>query len=232
MKKNLREMPDFFKFPHTPHLVWLGAGSPREDKVLSQQGVDSLLRGTVVVEEKVDGANLGFSVSEEGQLLAQNRGQYLNKPYSGQFSRLDNWRSSRSELLVEKLGKHLVLFGEWCAARHSLEYLNLPDWFIVFDVYDRKENKFWSTPRRNTLAEELSLPVVPELFNGTTTIQDLKNSLTRSHSTFRDGPLEGLIIRKQSANWLDGRAKLVRSDFTQSIEEHWRSRPLEWNRLG
>jgi ATP-dependent RNA circularization protein (DNA/RNA ligase family) len=225
-------MPDFFNFPHTPHLVWLGAGTPREDKVLGQDEVDSLLQGKLVVEEKVDGANLGFSICDAGKVVAQNRGQYLNKPYSGQFSRLDNWRSSRSELLVEKLGKHLILFGEWCAARHSLEYLKLPDWFVVFDVYDRKENKFWSTSRRDTLAKELSLPVVPELFSGTTTLQGLEDLLTNSRSNFRNGPPEGLIIRKQTTRWLDRRAKVVRSDFTQSIEEHWRSRPLEWNLLG
>jgi hypothetical protein len=28
---------------------------------------------------------------------------------------------------------------------------------------------------------------------------------------------------------LIGRAKLVRHDFTQAIEEHWSSRPIEWN---
>jgi hypothetical protein len=26
----------FFKFPHTPHLLWLGPGTPRDDKVLGQ----------------------------------------------------------------------------------------------------------------------------------------------------------------------------------------------------
>ena len=34
---------DFFRFPHTPHLAWLGEGSPRDDKVLSPNEVTGLL---------------------------------------------------------------------------------------------------------------------------------------------------------------------------------------------
>jgi hypothetical protein len=53
----------FFRFPHTPHLAWLGQGEPRDDKVLSADGSLNLLSADVVLEEKVDGANLGFSLS-------------------------------------------------------------------------------------------------------------------------------------------------------------------------
>jgi hypothetical protein len=44
-------MTDFFRFPHTPHLAWLGEGSPRDDKVLLPNEVAALLAGNVVVEE-------------------------------------------------------------------------------------------------------------------------------------------------------------------------------------
>src|SRR5690606_2076140 len=49
---------EFFRFPQTPHLAWLGEGQPRDDKVLTPDEVDALLAGEVVVEEKVDGANI------------------------------------------------------------------------------------------------------------------------------------------------------------------------------
>ena len=52
----------FFRFPTTPHLAWLGGGAtPREDKVLTPTEAAELLAGEVVVEEKLDGANLGWS---------------------------------------------------------------------------------------------------------------------------------------------------------------------------
>ena len=55
-------MTDFYRFPHTPHLAWLGSAPPRDDKVLTPQEAKSFLSADVLVEEKVDGANLGFSV--------------------------------------------------------------------------------------------------------------------------------------------------------------------------
>lgn len=73
-------MPDFFRFPHTPHIAWLATGAPRDDKVLSPAEAEDILSGPVVLEEKLDGANLGFSVSPDGVLRAQNRGQYLPQP--------------------------------------------------------------------------------------------------------------------------------------------------------
>ena len=80
-------MNDFFRFPHTPHLAWLGEGSPRDDKVLSPVEAAELLEAHVLVEEKLDGANLGFSIGPDGAVRAQNRGQYLIEPYGGQFAR-------------------------------------------------------------------------------------------------------------------------------------------------
>jgi len=44
--------------------------------------------------------------------------------------------------------------------------------------------------------------------------------------------MEGIVVRAETEEILVARAKLVRADFAQSIEEHWRSRPLHWNRLG
>lgn len=224
-------MSDFFRFPHTPHIAWLGDDIPRDDKVLSPNEVDSLLSGAVVVEEKLDGANLGISISPEGDIRAQNRGQYLHLPMKGQFEKLNSWLITRSDALFDALGEDLVLFGEWCAARHSLDYDQLPDWFLVFDVYDRKAGKFWSTTRRNRLAEQLALYVVPQLMNGKVTVNALKDLLQLKSSSFRNGPLEGIVIRRESAEWLESRAKLVRPDFVQAIGEHWSHRWIEWNHV-
>ncbi len=224
-------MTDFFRFPHTPHIAWLGEGAPRDDKVLSPAEVKALLEGDVVIEEKLDGANLGLSIGPEGVLRMQNRGQYLQTPYAGQFEKLNSWVSQRVDDLVTSLGENLILFGEWCAARHSVAYERLPAWFLVFDVYDRSEGRFWSTSRRDALARRLGLSVVPALFQGHTTLAELKKLIQSEPSRFRSGPLEGVVMRRESAEWLESRAKLVRPDFTQAIVEHWRRRKIEWNRL-
>lgn len=224
-------MTSFFRFPHTPHLAWLGDGEPRDDKVLSAAEAKALLASDVVVEEKLDGANLGFSLSAEGDLLAQNRGQYLAEPHAGQFARLPAWISLHRDALLDVLQPSLMVFGEWCAARHSLDYGALPDWFLVFDVYDRDAGRFWSSQRRNALAETAGLATVREVFRGQTTLPQLKQLVATASSRFRDGPMEGIVVRRESADWCEARAKLVRPDFTQAIATHWRKRAIEWNRL-
>lgn len=224
-------MTAFFRFPHTPHVAWLGEGVPRDDKVLAPDEVAELLSSSVVVEEKLDGANLGFSVGLDGQLRAQNRGQYLIEPYVGQFQRLPEWMVLHGPGLAEALGTTLIAFGEWCAARHSLDYAALPDWWLLFDVYDREVGRFWSTRRREALASSLGLATVPRLAEGRQTATSLRQGVEQWQSRFRDGGLEGVVVRREDADWLQARGKLVRADFTQAIEGHWRSRKLEWNRV-
>lgn len=224
-------MTDFFRFPHTPHLLWLAKGEPRDDKVLSRSEAEAILAGEVVVEEKLDGANLGFSLDPDGNLRAQNRGHYLETPHAGQFARLPAWMAMHGDALREALAPDLMLFGEWCAAKHSLDYGSLPDWFLAFDVYDRNVGKFWSVERRNELAQRVGVAVVPHVLSGKTSLKELERIVLERPSRYRDGPLEGVVVRRESDGWCEARAKMVRPDFTQAIEQHWRKRAIEWNRV-
>jgi len=122
---------DFFKFPSTPHLTLLGNVDIRGDKVMSESERDEFLQHELIVEEKVDGANLGFSIDSEGNIRAHNRGAYLHLPGSGQWKKLEEWLSPRTDVLFENLRDRHILFGEWCYARHSFFYDRLPDWFLV-----------------------------------------------------------------------------------------------------
>lgn len=223
-------MKDFFRFPHTPHLAWLGDGSPRDDKVLSPIEVSALLTGNVVVEEKLDGANIGLSLPSDGTLRIQNRGQYLVEPYVGQFARLPAWLANHENSLRAVLQPSLILFGEWCAARHSLDYVKLPDWFMLFDVYDRTAERFWSSARRDALACHAGLVTVPQVLHGKTTLAALKQMVHKQISNYREGPVEGVVVRHESVDWCESRAKLVQPDFTQAINTHWRKRAIEWNK--
>jgi hypothetical protein len=72
---------------------------------------------------------------------------------------------------------------------------------------------------------------VPAVAQGKHTVAALKHLVTTTTSRYRHGPLEGVVIRQDSAQWCEARAKLVRADFTQAIEGHWRKRAIEWNRV-
>lgn len=224
-------MREFFRFPRTPHLAWLGAGAPRDDKVLAPGEVSELLAGDVIIEEKVDGANLGLSVEEDGTLRGQNRGSYLDLDApQGQWKPLKRWLSTRRHALAQLLGPDLILFGEWCYALHSVRYTRLPDWFLAFDVYDRQLGEFWSADRRTELANRLDIRTVPELGRGHYDIARLKELLL-AKSQVTDGVAEGLYVRREAGDVLIARAKLVRAEFAQAIDDHWSKRRLEENQL-
>jgi RNA ligase len=219
----------FLKFPHTPHLAWLSPGQSRGDKILAPAEAAQFLNGEVVVEEKVDGANVGLSVLDD-VIVVQNRGEWIRRPAHSQFSPLWPWLAGREGALREALGNALVLFGEWCYAVHSVRYDSLPDWFLGFDVYDRRDRRFWSAERRNELLQRIGLFSVPELGRGHHCIQDLKLLLSEESSRF-GGPIEGLYLRQENDGWLDHRAKLVRAEFAQTIGGHWSDRPIQRNHL-
>lgn len=224
-------MPSFFRFPHTPHLTWLAAGQPRDDKVLTPPEQADFLSSEIIIEEKADGANLGISISPAGELRLQNRGHYLEAPYSGQFSRLGSWLTAKEDQLFDALAGGLILYGEWCQAVHSMDYDALPDFFLGFDVYDRQSGRFWSTRRRDALLTQLGLHPIHRVACETTTLPALVERLTQSASHYRAGHPEGFYLRRENPEWLEQRAKLVRPDFTQAIDEHWSRRGIVANRL-
>ena len=219
----------FFKFPHTPHLLWLGRTLCREDKVLSPEEAIAFLDGVVTVEEKVDGANIGFSLDDRGELRAQSRGNYLARGSHPQFQPLWAWIETRRFELIEALQPGLMLFGEWCFALHSVPYNRLPDWFLGFDVYERAAARFWSSERRDRLLNNLGLAPVPRLAHEHLATKQLISLMGTSRQS--DGPMEGLYLRRDRGDWLEQRAKIVRPEFVEQIGKHWSEEALVKNEL-
>lgn len=219
----------FVKFPRTPHLVWLGESAPRGDKLMDAADAKALLRRPAIIEEKVDGANLGLSLGASGRLRAQSRGHCLEPGTGGQWRPLWRWLALHEASLVPALKPSLILFGEWCYAEHSVAYDALPDWLLVFDVYDREEGRFWCRERRDALARRASLSVVPFLAEGTFTIPGLRRRIGRSQ--VGEVQAEGVYVRWDDGDWLLARAKIVRPGWVMATDEHWASRSLKTNSL-
>jgi len=220
---------DFFKFPPTPHWAILPGVDIRGDKVLTESERHEFLQHALVVEEKVDGANLGISFDSDGNIRLQSRGAYLQLPGIGQWKKLGEWIRVRADVLFDHLSDRFILFGEWCYARHSVFYDHLPDWFLAFDLYDRASRRFLSSERRNKLMEKMSLAKVPCLGTGRFSFSELTSLL--SHSRFTDQPAEGIYLRFDCGDWLEQRAKLVRPAFIQAVDRHWSRFSVRPNRI-
>ena len=220
----------FHKFPHTPHLLWLGVGTPRDDKVLKPAEVTEFLSDEVVVEEKVDGANLGLSLGSDGRVRAQSRGNYLAPGRShAQWNPLWPWIAQHREDLETGLRGGLMLYGEWCYARHTVAYDALPDWLLGFDIFEIATRRFWSADRRNDWLHERGMASIPELKRGRLQFKQVSSLLVTS--AVGHVPMEGIYLRREQGGWLQMRAKVVSAIFKQQIEEHWTRRSVIPNQL-
>jgi hypothetical protein len=213
-----------FKFPSTPHLFWLGDAKPRSDKVFSHEEASEFLKHHIQIEEKIDGANVGISFDSNGSLLVQNRGNYISKAEKGQFVKLWNWINEREDKLFDSLDDRLILFGEWCWAKHSIHYTELPDWFLAFDVFDKSNQIFWERRKRNVLFKALGLASVPLITEGIFARQSVESLLGKSR--FYSGPMEGVYCRIDQGDHVHNRSKVVAPNFLQSIHEHWTRKPM------
>src|SRR3712207_1380368 len=129
-------MQRLYKYPRTPHLS--GSRLQPGDEGLPVRPLAELRGRRVVVEEKLDGANSAVSFGEDGRLLLQSRGHFLDGgPRERHFGLLKAWAGSVRGRLWEALGERHVMYGEWLYAKHTIFYDALPHYFFEFDVLDR-----------------------------------------------------------------------------------------------
>jgi len=226
------------KFPSTSHLKNLGAAT-RDDKLCDPLRQRLFCGGarTVHVEEKIDGANLGISLDSLSQWRMQARSKMVNWKTDNQFAGLEQWLNDHSSTLCEVLERNNdILFGEWCAARHTVKYTRLPGYFLAFDIYDRRQGRFLSRQSFHTRLQRATGPKIPAVptvcpprtFNSIAEVEALLNN----QSSFADEFLEGVYLRVDEdgpangaeESYLVDRCKLVRSEFQQAIDDHgtWR----------
>ncbi|KAL1412984.1 hypothetical protein Q8F55_000733 [Vanrija albida] len=226
--------PPLLKFPRTPHLLNLGA-STADDVVLAD--FDELT-GALVVEEKIDGANMGLSLDFDGAIRAQNRSHWVSSADHAQFKPLDPWVAAHGPALRRILGadaqfpERFILYGEWVVARHSIHYTALPGAFLAFDLYDRVEARFLS---RRALARVLAgsgIPQVPLIAEASRLTREDVLHMVQGASAFTEGRREGVYVRTEDdeRRYTVGRGKVVRGDFIAG-NEHWARGPLVLNRF-
>ncbi len=221
-------MTDFFKFPSTPHLAVLGDNDVRDDKCFTESERKEFLSHEIIVEEKIDGANLGISFDPNGEPVFQNRGSIITV-FSGQWKKLQDWYLRHADFLFDRLTDQYILFGEWCYARHSVFYDSLPDYFAAFDIFDKNTGLFFSVKRRNDFLSNSGLFMVPLIQKGFFSFEQLKDLTFTSH--FGHLTAEGIYLRIDDEQWLRQRAKLVRPAFRQAIEEHWSHQTIFPNQI-
>ncbi|HEX8148440.1 MAG TPA: RNA ligase family protein [Pyrinomonadaceae bacterium] len=233
------------KYPRTPHLT--GSRLQPGDEDLRVVSLEHLKGSRVVVEEKLDGANSAVSFGEDGRLLLQSRGHFLDGgPRERHFGLLKAWAGSVRAGLWEALGSRYVMYGEWLYAKHTIFYDALPHYFFEFDVLDKATGEFLSTAARGELLRDAPVLSAPVLYTGDAPGAAQLAALVRPSAfqsarwreslaevcisrgldaaralreTDSAGLMEGLYIKVEDGVRVNERFKFVRPGFTQAVDD-------------
>jgi len=121
----------------------------------------------IVIQEKIDGANFRFYVTEKGQLIFGSRTQQLTSNEGEDTNVSKNFKKCvefvRETLKDKNLNnfKNLIFYGECCVC-HTLVY----DWtkmppFLGFDIRDSTTGEYLNYSLTSMAYKELGLEMVP-----------------------------------------------------------------------
>ncbi len=231
----------FVKYPRTAHLF--GSRGTDDDRHLDErQSLSFLADESLIVEEKLDGTNVGVHFLKEGRMVLQARGHEIGEGEHSQYDLFKQWVCVKRAALEAMLGDRYIMYGEWLYAKHSIHYRALPHYFFEFDIYDKVEQAFLDLDSRLILLDSTGIATVPVIHRGPATREQLWAMIGRSRfdSVFEnpesgrtDDLMEGLYLRTETDGVVTGRAKIVRPAFVEKIKqsEHWMNQAVTPNVL-
>lgn len=232
---------DFIKYPRTPHLF--GSKGTDDDRHLGRKESAAFIADpSLIVEEKIDGTNVGIHFTSRGRMVLQCRGHEITEGMHPQYDLFKQWTSVKRPVVEAMLGSRFILYGEWLYAKHSVHYRALPHYFFEFDIYDKDAAQFLDLATREKMLDGTGLHTVPVLHRGPATAEQLRAlvGLSAFDSRF-DNPLtgrtdhlmEGLYLRTEAGGFVTGRAKLVRPEFVERVKQsdHWQQQAMVPNGL-
>jgi len=203
------------KYPSTPHLPF----SPEKHKD-DRDHKDPLffIGKEVVVTEKLDGGN---TCIHAGLVYARTVGLPTNH---GSFTYIKN---AYAHLTLGD--SYNIYYGENLQGIHSIDYVEVEDYFYLFAARHLFDDVFFSWDKVNELAKD-KFKVVPVLFRGEfsnyTKMEKWMEEEIKKPSTMNpSAPKEGFVIRIadefHAKDFSMNVAKYVRRGHVQS-GEHWK----------
>lgn len=188
--------------------------------------------GTVIIQEKLDGANFRFTYDPEDGFTFGSRNMWGDEMERDQFAEAIEFVRERADedALRRQHEKHgrLIYFGE-AMNPHTISYdwESIPD-FLGFDVWSVEDQQFVDTSRMYGLFEyQVGLPTVPEI-----DVVDAENfdisSFEAPESEYAEGKAEGVVFKNHDTRTY---AKFVRDDFK---EKHYKKfgKPKKYQKSG
>lgn len=216
------------KYPRTFHMPW-SPGATKDDRIATD--VSTILNIPIIITEKLDGSNA--SIEARGCFARTHAGAPTHKS----FDMLKVLHASVKYIIEPGT----QIFGEWCYAKHSIEYSELPSYFMLFGI--RYLNTFESQHRWGSWTDvelwsgDIGVSTVPVLFAGKVSsekeLQELIESFMNQPSAC-GGIREGVVARVAGAfsdeDFSTHVMKCVRANHVQT-SDHWKDQEIIRNKL-
>lgn len=220
VQKALSPVLDLFtnriKYPRTYHLPW-SPGVSDDDRIM--ESLDGFENQEVVATIKMDGENT---------TLYNNYVHARSIEYHSHESR--NWVKALHGRICYDIPEGWRVCGENTYAKHSIHYQNLESYFLVFSVWNEK-NECLSWDDTVEWAKLLGLATVPVIWRGVWEL-DIVNKLYRP--TNLGDSCEGYVVRvARSFHYREFRnvvGKYVREGHVQT-QAFWMQRMMTPNKL-
>lgn len=205
----------YTKYPRTLHLPWSSGTS--DDRIASLNDLKGLFGVPIIITEKMDGENTNLY------------GDYIH-------ARSFDYNSHPSRNLVKALHSRICgdipnywrICGENLYAKHSIEYTDLEDYFMVFSIWDHA-NECLSWAETEEWCSLLGLSTVPVLWRG-----KVENSSELQKLGAKLDTREGYVVRLAE--------KFPFKDFSSSVfksvrpnhvttSHHWKYEKVIPNKL-
>lgn len=208
---------------------------------------------TIVIEEKMDGTQVGIKFDNKDSLILFSRNNNLLYVEDRQFDLLKQWAHQLKATLWDLLGTTYIMYAEWMYACHSIYYDLLPNYFLEYDIYNSKQQSWLNTIQRHKMLKDSTIQSVKVIQSKTVLnqniIQDCNQLITSSNfksENWRENLcnyqlslveqsdlMEGLYLKFEDHNHTIGRSKFVRKDFINFVmnSKHWKSRQMIINKI-
>lgn len=142
---------------------------------------------TIVVQEKLDGANTSFALFA-GEIAAFSRNNQLDEDND-----LRGFYAWTQTLPINELNPKFVYFGEWLV-KHNIfygkEHMNQ---FYLFDIYDTQSAQYIHFNDVKQEAQRLNIQLVPVFYEGRTVSEEQLNSYVGQSLLGEIG--EGIVVK-------------------------------------
>jgi len=190
---------------------------------LGHAAIKELFLDDVIVEEKIDGSQISFSRTTEGELMCRSKGKDQSP---GQQDKMFNKAIETIQSIQHLLTPGWTYRGEYLQKpkHNTIAYDRVPDrHIIIFDV-DVGMESYMSYEMKRDESQRLGLECVPVLAEGMFTDYNTFMELLDTPSCLGGSTIEGVVIKNYSRWGRDKKAlmgKYVSEKFKESNKSNW-----------